>query len=110
MPGALRDVCSVASEEFGFIGSTGIIILFIVFTFRGLKIAIKAEDSFGRLFIVGTVILVVSQAFTNIGAMIGVLPLSGIPLPFISHGGSALLIVLAQMGIVLNISKSQKKS
>jgi len=102
-------IFAVASEEFGFIGSTFIILLFLYFTISGLKIAGRTEDSFGRLFIVGTVILIVSQAFINIGAMVGVLPLSGIPLPFISHGGTALLITLTAMGIILNISKNQKR-
>jgi cell division protein FtsW len=60
--------------------------------------------------VVGIVILIVSQAFVNIGAMVGVLPLSGITLPFISHGGTALLMTLAEIGIVLNISKNKKKS
>lgn len=101
-------IFAVASEEFGFLGATTIIILFIIFTVRGLKIALRTQDTFGRLFIVGTVILIVSQAFINIGAMLGVLPLSGIPLPFISHGGTALLVTLAEMGIILHISKGQK--
>lgn len=65
-------------------------------------------DSFGRLVVVGIVILIVSQAFVNIGAMIGVLPLSGITLPFVSHGDTALFMTLAEVGIILNISKSKK--
>lgn len=101
-------IFAVASEEFGFIGSVSIILLFLVFMSRGLKIAINTPDSFGRLFIVGAVILLVTQAFVNIGAMVGVLPLSGIPLPFISHGGTALLVTLAVMGIILSISRNQK--
>jgi cell division protein FtsW len=59
---------------------------------------------------VGIVILIVSQAFVNIGAMVGVLPLSGITLPFVSHGGTALFMTLVEVGIVLNISKSKRKS
>jgi cell division protein FtsW len=58
----------------------------------------------------GIVILVVAQAFVNIGAMTNILPLSGIPLPFVSHGGTSLLITLAEMGIILNISKGMKKN
>lgn len=103
-------IFAVASEEFGFIGAVCIILLFIFFSFRGLKIATKLQDPFGRLVVVGIVILIVSQAFVNIGAMVGVLPLSGITLPFISHGGTALFMTLAEMGIILNISKSQKNS
>ncbi len=103
-------IFAVAGEEFGFLGATGIILLFLFFTFRSLKIAANTPDSFGRLMVVGIVILVVSQAFVNIGAMLGVLPLSGITLPFISHGGTALFMTLAEMGIILNISKSQKRT
>lgn len=102
-------IFAVASEEFGFVGAISIIILFIFFALRGLKIAGQVPDSFGRLMVVGIVILIVSQAFVNIGAMVGVLPLSGITLPFISHGGTALFMTLAEVGIVLNISKNKKK-
>jgi cell division protein FtsW len=102
-------IFAVASEEFGFVGAVGIVLLFVFFAFRGLKIAGKVPDSYGRLIVVGIVIMIVSQAFVNIGAMVGVLPLSGIPLPFISHGGTALFMTLAEVGIVLNISKSVKK-
>ena len=101
-------IFAVASEEFGFMGAVGIILLFIFFAFRGLKIAGSVPDSFGRLMVVGIVILIVSQAFVNIGAMVGVLPLSGITLPFISHGGSALFMTLAEVGMILNISKTRK--
>lgn len=102
-------IFAVAAEEFGFVGATTIILLFIFFTIRGLKIATKVTDTFGRLMVVGIVIMISSQAFVNIGAMLGVLPLSGITLPFISHGGTALFMTLAEVGIILNISKSAKK-
>ena len=101
-------IFAVAGEEFGFLGTTSIIILFLFFAFRGLKIASNTPDMFGRLIVVGIVILIVSQAFVNMGAMVGILPLSGITLPFVSHGGSALFMTLAEVGIILNISKSQK--
>ncbi len=103
-------IFAVAAEEFGFLGGIGIIILFSYFAIRGMKIAARTEDLFGRLLVVGIVILVVSQAFINIGAMLGVLPLTGIPLPFVSHGGTALFITLALMGIVLNISRRGQKA
>ena len=102
-------IFAVAGEEFGFIGTSVIVLLFVFFTFRGLKIATSVQDPFGRLVVVGIVILIISQAFVNIGAMVGVLPLSGITLPFISHGGTALFMTLAEIGIILNISKSRKK-
>ena len=103
-------IFAVAGEEFGFIGAVGIIVLFVFFAFRGLKIAIGIQDIFGRLLTVGIVIMITSQAFVNIGAMVGVIPLSGITLPFVSHGGTALFMTLAEVGIVLNISKNRKRT
>lgn len=103
-------IFAVAGEEFGFIGMVGIILLFIFFSFRGLRIAAQIPDSFGRLTAVGIVIMIASQAFVNMGAMVGVLPLSGITLPFISHGGTALFMTLAEVGIILNISKNRKRT
>lgn len=101
-------VFAVAAEEFGFVGAITIVGLFVMFSMEGLKIASKAEDDFGRLMSTGIVILIISQAFINISGMIGVLPLTGIPLPFISHGGTALFITLVEVGIVMNISRSSK--
>ncbi|MEK7589917.1 MAG: putative peptidoglycan glycosyltransferase FtsW, partial [Patescibacteria group bacterium] len=101
-------IFAVAAEEFGFIGSAIIITLFLFLAFRGLKIATKAPDNFSGLMVVGIVILIVSQSFINIGSMLGVMPLTGLPLLFISHGGSAFLFALAEIGIVLNISKFRK--
>ncbi len=98
-------VFAVYAEEFGFIGSLLLIVLLSAFTFRGYKIATEAEDVFGMLLVVGIMTLIVTQAFLNIAAMVGVAPLSGLPLPFISHGGTALLVTLAALGIVLNVSK-----
>jgi cell division protein FtsW len=101
-------IFSVAAEEFGFLGSISFIALLLFFTSRGLFIAQRAPDSFGRLTVVGIVILIVSQSFVNIGAMLGLLPLSGIPLLFVSHGGTALLTTLAGLGIVFNISRHSR--
>lgn len=98
-------IFSVAAEEFGFLGSVVLIGLFLFFALRGLKIAARARDRFGGLLVIGLVILIVSQSFINIGSMIGVLPLTGLPLIFVSHGGSALLFALAAVGVVLNVSK-----
>ena len=101
-------VFAVYSEEFGFVGSSVLIILFAVFTFRGYRIAARAQDFFGMLLVVGLVTLVVAQAILNIAAMLALAPLSGLPLPFISHGGTALLVTLTSVGIILNVSKYQK--
>ena len=102
-------VFAVAAEEFGFVGACIIIVSFVIFSFEGLKISIRSRDDFGRLVSLGIVIMLMSQAFINIGGMIGVLPLTGIPLPFISHGGTALFITLIEVGIVMNISKNRKR-
>jgi cell division protein FtsW len=102
-------VFAVASEEFGFAGASFLIILFIVLAGRGFRIAIRAPDEFGRLLVVGIVILILGEAYSNIAAMLGILPLAGIALPFVSHGGSALFITLAEVGIILNVSRFQRK-
>lgn len=101
-------IFAVAGEEFGFIGATLIILLFVLLASRGFYIAKRAQDQFGGLVVVGIVILILSQSFINIGGMLGVLPLKGIPLVFISHGGTALMVNLLAMGIILNISKDIK--
>ncbi len=102
-------IFAVYAEEFGFAGSLVLIILFGFFTLRGYRIATRAPDLFGMLIVVGLTTLIIAQAFLNIGAMLGLAPLSGLPLPFISHGGTALLVTLASVGIILNVSKYQKQ-
>ncbi len=102
-------IFAVYAEEFGFVGSVLLIALLSVFTFRGFKIATHAKDLFGMLLVVGFMTLIVTQAFLNIAAMLSIAPLMGLPLPFISHGGTALLATLTAVGIVLNVSKYQKK-
>ena len=101
-------IFAVIGEEFGFVGSTLVILLFIAFILRGLRIANRAPDLFSRLLVAGIVILIGAQAFLNIASITGVFPLTGVPLPFISHGGTSLLITLAAVGIILNISKYQR--
>ncbi len=100
-------IFSVAGEEFGFIGASFIIILFLLFGIRGLQIAHTAPDAFSGLLAVGIVILIVSQSFMNIAAMLGLLPITGVPLVFVSHGGTALLFAFIGIGIILNISKQK---
>lgn len=103
-------IFAVEAEEFGFVGAATLILLFVFFAMRGLKIASRISDPFGRLMVVGIVIMITAQAFVNIGAMLGVLPLSGITLPFVSHGGTSLFITLLEVGIILSISKTQSLS
>jgi cell division protein FtsW len=98
-------IFAVYAEEFGFIGTTLLIIAFVILTLRGYKIATEASDIFGTLLVVGFMTIIIVQAFLNIAAMVGLVPLSGLPLPFISHGGTALMATLASLGIILNVSK-----
>ena len=101
-------IFAVAGEEFGFVGGSIIILLFLFFGLRGLQIARGAPDSFSGLLAVGIVILIVSQSFANIAAMLSLIPLTGVPLVFVSHGGTALLFAFLEIGILLNISKLKK--
>lgn len=100
-------IFAVAAEEFGLIGSYLIVLLFLALSLVGLKIASRAPDAFGRLSSVGIVILITSQSFINIGAMLGLFPISGIPILFISQGGTALFFTLVEAGFILNVSKYQ---
>ncbi len=103
-------IFAVAAEEFGFIGTSLLLILFIFFAARGLKIAAKSTDAFGRYVTIGIITMITIQACMNIAAMLAIIPLSGQTLPFVSHGGTALMITLTVMGIILNVSKFQSKS
>ncbi len=98
-------IFAVIAEELGFIGSGLLVIVFLILIWRGLLIAQKAPDSFGKLVVVGFVTLFGIQAFVNIGSISGVVPLTGVPLPFISFGGTSLAVFLTMSGIILNISK-----
>jgi cell division protein FtsW len=102
-------VFAVVSEEFGFIGSVIIVLLFTAFAARGFSIAAEASSAFGSLVATGLTLIITISAFLNIGAMLGVLPLTGLPLPFISHGGTALFTALASVGIILNVAANRTK-
>jgi len=101
-------IFAVAAEEFGLLGSLMLFGIFLFFTGRTLKIAGKANHPFGTYVAVGIASFIIIQTFLNIGSMVGILPLSGMPLPFVSQGGTALLFVLAEVGILLNISRYAK--
>lgn len=98
-------IFAVASEEFGFLGASLLIILFLLFALWGFKIAANAPDTFGRLLSMSIVIMILTQSFMNISAMLGLIPLTGDPLIFVSQGGSSLLFALIGSGIILNISR-----
>ncbi len=101
-------IFAVSAEEFGFVGSTILIGLFIIFFLRSVKISSKSNDLFGGLTAIGIAILIIVESFMNISSMLHLIPLSGMPLLFVSHGGTALIITLAAAGIIANISKYQK--
>lgn len=101
-------VFAVGAEEFGFIGSSLLILLYVFFLFKSIKISARSQDDFGGLLAIGIAILIIIESFMNISSMLGLIPLSGMPLLFVSHGGTALIITLASAGIIANISKYQK--
>lgn len=98
-------IFSVISEELGLVGALAIVVLFTVFLWRGLRTAMRTQDTFGRFLAVGITCMVVVQAFINISVVLGLMPTKGIPLPFISYGGSSIFITLACVGVLLNVSK-----
>jgi len=108
LPEAHTDsIFAIISEELGFVGASLVVLAFTVLAFRGFKIAKEAADDFGRLLATGIVVWLIFQAFINIAAMLSLIPLTGVPLPFISYGGTNLIISLAAVGILLNISKNR---
>ncbi len=102
-------IFSVTAEEFGFIGSVILISAFLFFFYRGFLIASRTPDMFGRLLAVGIIMLIVGQSLVNIAAMIGIFPLTGMPLIFISQGSSAFIFAMIEVGILLNISKNNSR-
>jgi cell division protein FtsW len=98
-------IYSVISEELGLIGATAVVACFSVITWRGLRVALRAPDSFGAFLALGLTTMVAVQALVNISVVLGLMPTKGIPLPFVSAGGSSLLINLVGMGILLNVSQ-----
>lgn len=101
-------IFAIIAEELGFVGCLAIIILFSIFIWRGVVIAMKAPDSFSSLVAIGITSMVGLQAIINIAVVTSSIPNTGMPLPFFSYGGTALLILLCSVGILLNISRYQK--
>jgi len=107
LPEAISDsIFALFAEETGFIGSSILVLLFLLFFWRSLEIAKNSKSKFGRFLAAGISCWIILQAFVNIGSMIGIIPLTGIPLPFISYGGSALISELVGVGLLFNISKN----
>jgi len=110
LPHSMSDaIFAIFAEEAGFVGAAILILLFLIFLWRGFKIAKISQDKFSQLSALGITAWICLQGFINIASMIEILPLSGTPLPFISYGGSALISELIGVGILLNISRSSYK-
>ncbi len=103
-------IFAVIGEEFGFVGSLALIGLFLSFALRGYTVSVRSPDPFGALLGIGIATYLASEAFINIAAMLGVAPLTGIPLTFVSQGGTAMLASLGSVGILLNISRKRAGS
>ncbi|MEK7138212.1 MAG: FtsW/RodA/SpoVE family cell cycle protein, partial [Patescibacteria group bacterium] len=96
-------IFAIIAEEIGLVGALAVVALFVALCFTLTQIAMSTADPFGRLFVSGINIWIMSQAFINIAAISGLAPLTGIPLPFISYGGTAMIALLAGLGIVFNV-------
>lgn len=110
LPAATTDsIFAVIAEETGFMGSLAVILAFLFLFWRGIKIAKEAPDCFGQFLATGITSWIATQALVNLAAMVALVPLTGVPLPFISYGGSSMITSLSGMGILLNISKNKIK-
>ena len=111
LPAAHTDfILSIIGEELGFLGAFAVIALFITLIWQGARIAKRTQDPFGYFLSTGIVMLLGLQATVNIGVSIGALPTKGLPLPFVSYGGSALIFNMMAMGLLLNISRIEDLS
>ena len=98
-------IFAVTAEELGLVGALFIVVLFAIFLWRGIRTAIRTNELFGRFLVVGITSMIVLQAFINMSVVLGLMPTKGIPLPFVSYGGSSLFVTLGCVGVLLNISK-----
>jgi cell division protein FtsW len=98
-------IYAVISEELGLIGATVVLLCFCVIAWRGIRVTLRAQDSFGAFLALGLTTMVIAQAFINMSVVLGLAPTKGIPLPFVSNGGSSLLVNLLGMGVLLNLSQ-----
>ncbi|MEA2023682.1 MAG: putative lipid II flippase FtsW [Actinomycetota bacterium] len=108
LPNAHTDfIFAIIGEETGFVGASLVIVLFAVFAAVGIRIALTAPDAFGRLVAIGIIAWLTIQALVNVGGVVAVLPITGVPLPFVSSGGNAMIVNLAAVGILVNISRTR---
>lgn len=98
-------IFAVTAEELGLMGAIAVVALFGIFLWRGTRAALRTQDNFGRFLAVGITAMIVLQAFINISVVLGLMPTKGIPLPFVSYGGSSLFVTLMCVGVLLNITK-----
>src|SRR5438270_2772114 len=98
-------IFAILGEELGFIGCAAVVMLFVFLAFRGFRLARRTQDIYGALLATGITTWLVLQAMINVGASTGSIPYTGVPLPFISFGGSSLVISMAAVGVLLNISR-----
>jgi len=98
-------IFAVTAEELGLLGALTVVILFAIFLWRGVRASLRTQDDFGRFLAIGITSMIVLQAFINISVVLGLMPTKGIPLPFVSYGGSSLFVTLACVGVLLNITK-----
>jgi cell division protein FtsW len=103
-------IFAIIGEELGLVGALLVVALFVALGFLGVRAAVRARDEFGRLLAIGITTWFCVQAFVNIGAVIGVLPITGVPLPFISFGGSSLLATMGAAGILLNVARQGRET
>jgi cell division protein FtsW len=105
LPEAHTDfIFPIIGEELGFIGALLVIALFLLFAWRGMRIGYESKDLFGGMLAIGITLIIAFQALINMGVACGVLPTKGLPLPFVSFGGTALVIYMASVGVLLNVS------
>jgi len=110
LPEAATDsIFAVIAEEFGFLGASFLIFIFIFFIIRGFNMSLEVKDFFGRMLSLGIIFMIGIQAIINFSSMVALTPLTGVPLPFISYGGSSLLVSFSATGILYNISRQLKK-
>jgi cell division protein FtsW len=103
-------IYAVIGEELGLVGTTTVLVCFGVIAWRGMRIAMRAQDAFGSLLALGVTAMIAVQALVNISVVLGLLPTKGIPLPLVSSGGSSLLISLVGIGVLLNVSQHEETS